>query len=54
MDEGLEHAMYTLLRRELPDCIVVSVGHRRTLHAFHTQRLQLEGEARWTLQPAPL
>ncbi|MBN8508327.1 MAG: ABC transporter ATP-binding protein/permease [Burkholderiales bacterium] len=52
MDEGLEHAMYTLLRRELPDCIVVSVGHRRTLHAFHTHRLQLEGEARWLLGPA--
>lgn len=55
MDEGLEHAMYSLLRRELPQCIVVSVGHRSTLHAFHTHRLQLEGGARWTLrtQPAP-
>lgn len=50
MDEGLEHAMYRLLRRELPEAIVVSVGHRSTLHAFHTHRLLLEGQARWRLQ----
>jgi putative ATP-binding cassette transporter len=49
MDEGLEHAMYGLLRRELPEAIVVSVGHRSTLQPFHTQRLQLTGDARWTL-----
>lgn len=49
MDEGLEHAMYGLLRRELPEAIVVSVGHRSTLHAFHTRRLLLEGQARWRL-----
>jgi putative ATP-binding cassette transporter len=49
MDEGLEHAMYSLLRRELPEAIVVSVGHRSTLQPFHTQRLQLTGDARWTL-----
>jgi putative ATP-binding cassette transporter len=49
MDEGLEHAMYDLLRRELPEAIVVSVGHRSTLQPFHTQRLQLTGDARWTL-----
>lgn len=41
-DEGLEHALYSLLRHELPDCILVSVGHRSTLHAFHNQRLNLQ------------
>lgn len=50
MDEGLEHAMYRLLRQELPEAIVVSVGHRSTLHAFHTRRLLLEGQARWRLE----
>ena len=52
LDEGLEQAMYSLLRSELAQTIVVSVGHRSTLNAFHTQRLQLEAEARWTLRPA--
>ncbi|HEY4068604.1 MAG TPA: ABC transporter ATP-binding protein/permease, partial [Burkholderiaceae bacterium] len=47
MDEGLEHAMYTLLRRELPTAMLVSVGHRSTLNAHHTQRLELLGDARW-------
>ncbi len=51
MDEGLEHAMYSLLRRSLPEAIVVSVGHRSTLHAFHTHRLHLEGDTRWQLAP---
>ncbi|HNG81395.1 MAG TPA: ABC transporter ATP-binding protein/permease, partial [Burkholderiaceae bacterium] len=50
MDEGLEHAMYRLLRQQLPEAIVVSVGHRSTLHAFHTRRLLLEGQARWRLE----
>lgn len=52
LDEGLEHAMYTLLRRELPEAIVVSVGHRSTLQPFHTRRLQLGSDARWTLASA--
>ncbi len=51
-DEGLEHALYTLLKRELPDCMIVSVGHRSTLDGFHTHRLQLEGGGRWTLGAA--
>lgn len=34
---------------ELPQAIVVSVGHRSTLQAFHTRRLRLEGQARWRL-----
>lgn len=51
MDEGLEHAMYSLLRQHLPEAIVVSVGHRSTLHAFHSHRLELQGETRWQLAP---
>lgn len=37
MDEGLEYAMYKLLRQSLPDAILVSVGHRSSLLEFHTQ-----------------
>jgi putative ATP-binding cassette transporter len=49
-DEGLEHALYSLLRTELPECMLVSIGHRSTLDVFHTQRLQLDGQGGWTLQ----
>lgn len=48
-DEGLEHALYRLLRTELPNTILVSVGHRSTLDAFHGQYLQLQGSGCWQL-----
>ncbi|WP_375483391.1 ABC transporter ATP-binding protein/permease [uncultured Mycobacterium sp.] len=59
MDEGLELAMYQLLRTELPDTIVVSVSHRSTVEPHHDHRLQLLGEGRWRLsrveeEPAPV
>ncbi|MEY4754715.1 MAG: hypothetical protein RJA44_2390 [Pseudomonadota bacterium] len=50
-DSGLEHGLYSLLRNELPQAIIVSVGHRETLAAFHDRTLQLEGEGRWRLTP---
>lgn len=50
-DEGLEHSLYSLLRSALPDCMLVSVGHRSTLDPFHTHRLQLDGAGGWTMGP---
>jgi vitamin B12/bleomycin/antimicrobial peptide transport system ATP-binding/permease protein len=47
LDEGLEQALYTLVREELPESVVVSVGHRSTLSRFHAERLELLGEGRW-------
>jgi len=52
-DEGLEHMLYSLLRDALPDSMLVSVGHRSTLDAFHTQRLDLDGTGRWKVGPMP-
>lgn len=55
-DEGLEHMLYSLLRSALPDCMLVSVGHRSTLDPFHTHRLKLDGAGGWTMgaaDPAP-
>ena len=49
MDEGLEHAMYRLLRRELPDSVWVSVGHRSTLVALHSHLLTLQGTGTWQM-----
>jgi len=47
LDEGMEHAMYELIRARLPECTIVSVGHRSTLNDLHTNQLELLGEGRW-------
>ena len=43
LDEGLEHDLYTLLREELPDLVLVSVGHRSSLEAFHSTPAESRG-----------
>ncbi len=50
LDEGLEFALYELLRSELPDCVVVSVSHRTTVEQHHEHLLELLGEGRWRLR----
>jgi putative ATP-binding cassette transporter len=47
LDEGLEHAMYRLLRESLPAATLVSVGHRSSLVDLHTRVLELLGEGKW-------
>ncbi|HDR1311007.1 TPA: hypothetical protein QB374_001464, partial [Pasteurella multocida] len=42
MDEGLEDAMYRLLKDELPQITVISVGHRSTLIPHHSQQLHIQ------------
>jgi putative ATP-binding cassette transporter len=59
LDEGLEHALYGLLRNELPECVVVSVSHRPAVERFHEQQLELLGGGPWRLgavskEPAPV
>lgn len=52
MDEGLEDAMYRLLREQLPATRIVSVGHRSTLRRHHGAELVLQGEGGgWRLSP---
>jgi vitamin B12/bleomycin/antimicrobial peptide transport system ATP-binding/permease protein len=51
LDEGLEFALYQLLRAELPDCVVVSVSHRPTVEQHHAQELHLLGGGEWRLGP---
>lgn len=50
MDEGLEHALYSLLRKHLDETLLVSVGHRATLAQFHTHRLDVDGQGGWALR----
>lgn len=47
LDEGLEYLLYTLIRSELPDTILVSVSHRKALEQHHTHELELLGEGEW-------
>jgi putative ATP-binding cassette transporter len=59
LDQGLEHALYQLLRDELPGCVVVSVSHRSAVEQFHDQQLVLLGGGPWRLgavskEPAPV
>lgn len=51
LDAGLEFALYEMLRAELPDCVVVSVSHRRTVEQHHRQELKLLGNGEWRLGP---
>lgn len=53
MDEGLEFAMYKLLRETFPAMRLVSVGHRSTLHVHHSHLLQLKGHGEWELSVLP-
>jgi putative ATP-binding cassette transporter len=41
LDEGSETALYRLLAEKLPATTVVSIGHRRTLEAFHERKVVL-------------
>jgi vitamin B12/bleomycin/antimicrobial peptide transport system ATP-binding/permease protein len=49
LDAGQQFALYTTLRAELPDCIVVSVSHRESVNRLHDRRLELLGDGRWQL-----
>jgi putative ATP-binding cassette transporter len=50
LDEGLEFTLYTLIREQLPDCTLFSIGHRSTLNRLHTHHLELLPEGRWNLE----
>ena len=62
LDEGLEFMLYSLVRTELPDTILVSVSHRSTVEQHHTHELELLGEGEWRFgrvegeakEPAPV
>jgi putative ATP-binding cassette transporter len=47
LDEGLEVALYRLLRTELPETIIVSVAHHATVEQHHQRRLELLGGGAW-------
>jgi len=50
VDEGLEYSLYSLIRTELPETILVSVSHRSTTDQHHTDLLELTGGGAWNLE----
>ena len=50
VDEGLEYSLYSLVRTELPETILVSVSHRSTTDQHHTDLLELTGGGAWNLE----
>lgn len=51
LDEGLEFALYQLVRTELPDTVLISVSHRPTVEQHHERQLHLLGGGQWRLGP---
>ncbi len=54
LDEPLEDAIYAVLRSELPNTTVVSIGHRSTLKAMHDRVIEMKpvGEGGRLFSPA--
>jgi putative ATP-binding cassette transporter len=49
LDEGLEMQVYQLVRDRLPNTILVSVSHRRSVDQHHNKELTLIGGGEWSL-----
>ncbi len=53
LDEPSEAALYQLLQKQLPATTLVSIGHRTTLHAFHSRNVVLTHDGgRFTVRDA--
>lgn len=51
LDETLENEIYGMIRRELPQTSIVSIGHRSTLRALHDGLVAMETNADGTFSP---
>jgi vitamin B12/bleomycin/antimicrobial peptide transport system ATP-binding/permease protein len=49
LDEGLEMLVYQLVREQLPNTILVSVSHRKSVDQHHNKELMLLGDGAWEL-----
>jgi putative ATP-binding cassette transporter len=48
-NRGCRECGYQLLCERLPDCVLLSIGHRSTLHRLHTHQLELRPDGDWSL-----
>jgi vitamin B12/bleomycin/antimicrobial peptide transport system ATP-binding/permease protein len=51
LDEPMEAKVYKLLKEELPNTTVVSIGHRATLFNFHSRRIDMKSNGDGTFTP---
>lgn len=51
LDETLEGEIYRMLRRELPNSTIVSIGHRSTLLDLHDERVDMAPQAEGAFSP---
>jgi len=51
LDETLENEIYAVIRRELPQTSIVSIGHRSTLRALHDGLVTMEKNTDGTFSP---
>ena len=50
LDEPRELEMYKMLKKNLPDTTIISVGHRSTLFDVHDTELRLDGTGSWNFR----
>ena len=53
LDEEMEALIYQVLRDKLPATTIISIGHRSTLHEFHTARVDMQRQADGAFAPQP-
>ena len=51
LDEALEGDIYRMLRRELPNATIVSIGHRSTLLLLHDERVDMAAQETGAFSP---
>jgi vitamin B12/bleomycin/antimicrobial peptide transport system ATP-binding/permease protein len=60
LDEASESRLYHLLRSQLPNLTVISIGHRSSLNQFHQRRLAIRSDETgvnhldWAVNPSVL
>jgi vitamin B12/bleomycin/antimicrobial peptide transport system ATP-binding/permease protein len=51
LDLPLEKRLFELLKKELPNCSIISIGHQVSVEAFHDQQIDL---SRYSVERAPI
>ncbi len=51
LDEATESRLYGMLKQRLPESVLISVGHRSTILAWHRLHLELRGDGSWLAVP---
>lgn len=49
LDDENQNLMYGLVRHYLPDTVIISVGHRKSILSYHNKMLSIVGNGKWQL-----